>query len=213
VERVLELGVEHVSVYPLGLEADTPLERSVREGAIRAPDEDESASMMEHAHRRLEDAGLARYEISNYAAPGQESRHNTAYWTGETYLGVGPSAASMLTAELAARSGVETGCAAGTSRVRFAVDDAPGSFDEGVLGRLRDVECLDERQADLEDVVLGLRLAAGVPRERAEAVGASETLEEWRECGLVSASDEVYRLQDRGWLLANEVFAAVWDLR
>jgi oxygen-independent coproporphyrinogen-3 oxidase len=212
VESVLELGVEHVSVYPLGLEGGTPLERSVREGSIGAPHEDVAASMMEHASRRFEDAGLVHYEISNYAAPGQESRHNTAYWTGGPYLGVGPSAASMLTTELAARSGVEIGCSAGTSRVRIAVDDAPGSFDEGVLGILRDVECLDARQADLEDVLLGLRLAAGVPRERAEAVGAAETLEEARERGLVSASGGVYRLHDRGWLLANEVFAAVWDL-
>jgi oxygen-independent coproporphyrinogen-3 oxidase len=212
VESVLESGVEHVSVYPLGLEEGTPLEHSVRQGSVGAPDEDVAASMMERARRWLEDAGLAHYEISNYAVPGKESRHNTAYWTGEAYLGIGPSAASMLTAELAAKSGVESGCPAGTSRVRFAVDDAPGSFDEGVLGRLRDAECLDARQADLEDVVLGLRLAAGVPRERAEAVGAIGTLEEARERGLVSASGGVYRLHDRGWLLANEVFAAVWDL-
>ncbi len=212
-ETALEEGLEHVSVYPLGLEEGTPLARAVREGRARGPDEDIAASMLELAEHVLEAADLARYEISNYAVPGRESRHNTSYWVGAPYVGVGPSAASMCGPSVAGRTGAGLSCESGTERVRFVVGEGLEAFDEGALGRLREVECMTGREADVEDVVLGLRLAAGVTARRADAAGVLGALEEMEDRGLLVRSSEGFRLHGRGWLLANEVFGAVWALR
>ncbi|TLM74285.1 MAG: hypothetical protein FDZ70_07270, partial [Actinobacteria bacterium] len=74
---------------------------AVAAGVVEEPDADVAAAMMREAVRALGEAGLARYEIANYARAGEESEHNLGYWTGRPYLGVGPSAASMLPVSLA----------------------------------------------------------------------------------------------------------------
>ena len=85
---------EHLSCYGLTLEEGTPLyfERET----LHLPDEDEAAAMYEEGGALLEAAGYRQYEISNYARPGRECRHNMGYWRGEDYLGLGPSAVSCL---------------------------------------------------------------------------------------------------------------------
>jgi oxygen-independent coproporphyrinogen-3 oxidase len=97
--------------------------------------------------------------------------------------------------------------------VRFAVAEGLDAFSEGTIGRLREVDCLGEREAALEDVVLGLRLAAGVEAWQARAAGALGALEEMERRGLLCRMGDRFRLDGRGWLLANEVFGAVWGLR
>ncbi len=107
--HAIDAGVSHVSVYPLMLEDDTPLAHRVEMGECEVADEDAQADMMLEAEQMLTAAGFERYEVASYAKPGFTSCHNTAYWTGAEYLGLGAGASSMLsaaTAEQAIDSGI-----------------------------------------------------------------------------------------------------------
>ena len=92
----LDVAPAHLSVYPLSVEDGTPLAERVAAGEAHVADEDEQAVMMLRAEELLGAAGFTRYEVASYAQPGFESRHNTAYWTGVEYLGLGAGASSML---------------------------------------------------------------------------------------------------------------------
>ena len=88
----LNLQPEHLSLYALSLEAGTPLRAGVETGHVPAPDDDLAADMYELASEMLGAAGYEQYEISNWARPGFQSRHNLQYWLNEPYLGFGPGA-------------------------------------------------------------------------------------------------------------------------
>ncbi|MGX5270564.1 radical SAM family heme chaperone HemW [Bifidobacterium polysaccharolyticum] len=93
-QAALDLGVEHVSAYALTLEPTTKMGRAVRRGQLPAPDDDDEAAKYEMADDMLSEAGLYWYEISNWARPGQESRHNLGYWHNVDWAGIGPGAHS-----------------------------------------------------------------------------------------------------------------------
>lgn len=93
--EAVALAPDHVSVYPLSVEPGTPLARA---GVAPPPDDDALAAVAE-AEDALAAAGYARYELSNYARPGSECRHNLAVWRGEDYTGIGPAACSREGAE------------------------------------------------------------------------------------------------------------------
>lgn len=90
------LGVEHLSCYGLTYESGTPLHKWLHEGRVQKCDEDLEADMYERMLDILPAAGLALYEISNFARPGAACRHNLRYWYNEPYLGLGPSAAGYV---------------------------------------------------------------------------------------------------------------------
>ncbi len=248
VQRALELGVQHVSVYPLTLEEGTPLFRRVEAGECMVADEDTQAQMMLCAAKLLEKAGLMRYEVASYAKPGSESLHNSAYWTGVEYLGLGAGAASMLTAE-GARAAFDAGlfdAELEAAEVDTATDRADTSEVSGCLGieakcdrdalrapaRYRfaanaddvafcsshgkprvDVETLTSREAAIEDLMLGMRMSVGVSRERVlELSDALPVFEELCAKGLVAEQHGRFVPTDRGWLMGNEIFGAIWAL-
>jgi oxygen-independent coproporphyrinogen III oxidase len=93
VEAVLALAPEHVSCYCLEIEAGTPFALAAAEGRLPV-DEGEQRGQFDWARRRLAAAGYGHYEISNFAKPGRECRHNLLYWTGGEYIGLGPAAHS-----------------------------------------------------------------------------------------------------------------------
>lgn len=95
-ETALALGPAHLSCYGLVYEKGTALWKQERAGRVRPVDEDAERAMYEHTIDRLADAGLAMYEISNFARPGHESRHNLIYWANWAYFGVGLGAARYL---------------------------------------------------------------------------------------------------------------------
>ncbi|MFO0953679.1 MAG: radical SAM family heme chaperone HemW [Isosphaeraceae bacterium] len=92
-EQALALGPDHLSCYGLVYEKGTALWKQWQAGSVRAVDEEDERAMYAHTIDRLEAAGLAQYEISNYARPGHECRHNLVYWANEPYFGVGLGAA------------------------------------------------------------------------------------------------------------------------
>jgi oxygen-independent coproporphyrinogen-3 oxidase len=92
-DAALALGPEHLSCYGLVYEKGTALWKQWQAGLVRALDEETERAMFAHTIDRLESAGLRQYEISNYARPGHESRHNLVYWANDAYFGVGLGAA------------------------------------------------------------------------------------------------------------------------
>jgi oxygen-independent coproporphyrinogen-3 oxidase len=210
--RSLELGAPHISVYPLMLEEGTPLEARVAAGECVVASEDMQADMMLAAQNRLEAAGMHRYEIASYALPGFESKHNSAYWTGVEYLGLGAGASSMLNAHDARVFGGLEDVPEG-SRVRLASLKDDRAYADS-LGRPRfEVECLTPREAAIEDLMLGMRRSDGVAREQAQNVDeALSVFDDLAHKGLVTEEEGRFKPTERGWLMGNEIFAALWDL-
>lgn len=95
IEQTLQLGVQHISAYHLTIEPDTTFARRVARGEFATVDEEQSEREYLTLHRTLTAAGFHHYEISNYALPNREARHNSAYWSGDQYLGIGPGAHSF----------------------------------------------------------------------------------------------------------------------
>ena len=206
VNETLAAGAPHVSVYMLEVDDDSRLGRELIAGGTRyhahfVPDEEAAADFYVTACETLEAAGVAQYEISNFARAGFESRHNLKYWTRHPYLGFGVDAHSMLLS-------TEPGAVA----VRFANPDALEEYIGGLLP-----ECtIVSRATSLEETFfLGLRLNRGVNlRDVAEKFGreavqgAEGAIGELVELGLLEPDGEFIRLTPRGRLLSNEVFQA-----
>lgn len=95
IEQAIALDVPHISAYHLTYEEGTKIYRMLQRGEVREADEDLSVEMFRTLRRQLNDAGILQYEISNFAKPGMHARHNSSYWDGTPYLGVGPSAHSF----------------------------------------------------------------------------------------------------------------------
>ena len=91
--RALELGSDHVSCYSLMYEPNTGMTARLKRGEVAAMGEDAELELFEHVYMRLREAGYARYEVSNYARPGKECRHNVHYWKGSNWLALGTAAA------------------------------------------------------------------------------------------------------------------------
>lgn len=205
VEAICSLAVEHASLYMLEVDEDSHLGRELigggrRYGAGLVPTDDTIAAMYEAGCFRLEQAGLRQYEISNFARPGAESRHNLRYWRREPYLGVGLDAHSMLhTREGAA--------------VRFGNPDDLARYMTYMTNDPNDTEPVD-RAAELEEAwFLGLRLTDGISLmelRREFGVGAvtafEDVLSELAVDGLINRTGEQIMLTPRGRMLSNEVF-------
>ncbi len=142
------LGPEHLSCYGLTLEEGTPLFRE-RERLL-FPDEDEAAAMYEAGGALLEAAGFRQYEISNYARPGRECRHNLGYWLGEEYVGLGPAAVSFLDGcRITQPADLRTWLAAVREGREAGAGERPGfveQAEEMVMLRLRMAEGLELAQ-------------------------------------------------------------------
>lgn len=211
-EAALVTGTDHISVYPLTLEEGTPLHVACDTGLAPTPDPDLAADMMIAAEERLRIDDMERYEVASYARPGHESRHNLAYWSGRSYIGVGPAAHGMLDAETAAIVGLCQDGDPDVARVRYA---ERADIDAWLTGVPAETEMLTAQEARREDVMLGLRLARGVPAPQVAEAGVTHALESLAERGLVElaegAGESRWRTTRLGWLLGNEVFGEVWN--
>ena len=215
-KMVMELGPAHLSLYCLTLEDGTPMEAWVRQGRLPEPDPDLAADMYEVAREALGKAGYHHYEISNWAKPGHECRHNMAYWLNSSYLGVGPGAHSYLhehrfwnlkSPRLYIQR-VHQWASRGAGPAQHLDGDALLQ-----LGPVDGVEAVDPRLEMAETMFLGLRLLDGVSIEDIGRRFSEDPLrvygpqvQELADEGLLERTDGVLRLTSRGCLLANQVF-------
>jgi len=210
---IVDLGVPHASVYMLEVDDESRLGRELIAGGTRyhahfVPDEDTTADFYLEACTRLDAAGVRQYEISNFARPALESRHNLKYWTRYPYLGFGVDAHSMLPAAGDAGSRPCAVSAANLDSIRFAT---PDSLENYVAGAALTWTAISVQAAWEEEFFLGLRLTRGIDlRQIEQRYGMDpkipETIAELQAAGLIASHGNVIRLTARGRLLSNEVF-------
>lgn len=192
VEDAVATGVDHVSAYALVVEDGTPLARRVRRGEVPMPDDDVAAARYEIVDAVLSDAGLSWYEVSNWARPGGACRHNLGYWHDEDWWGVGPGAHSHVGDE------------------RWWNVKHPATYAARVVAGESPVaerERLTPAERAMERVMLGLRLAEGLPVDAIDPASVPAT-ERFAADGLLDAGalrGGRLVLTDRGRLLADAV--------
>ena len=206
-KQVSGLAVPHVSVYILEIDEDSRLGVELIAGGAKyhahhVPDADLAADLYLEAIEFLNDNGTSQYEISNFARPGWESRHNLKYWTRQPYIGFGLDAHSMLPASTPSEA---------ASAMRFSTPDELETYISGT--HEAETISVTRGQALEEAMFLGLRLNRGVdPLQIRRELGIDplETfaaqIAELTELGLLTQSEGSLRLTAKGRLLSNEVF-------
>jgi oxygen-independent coproporphyrinogen-3 oxidase len=193
----VNLGPDHISCYALSFEPGTRLYNQWRSGHLTRVDEDLEADMYETAIEFLSAEGYRHYEISNFARPGKECRHNLTYWRNEPYLGVGPSAAGYV-------DGLRYKNLSDLTAYSAAVN----------AGRLprQEQERLDPDRQARETAMLALRLTDGLSRadfarrfDRDPEEFFADAVRKNAADGLLEVTDDAIRLTRRGLLLADMV--------
>ncbi|MGA8683749.1 MAG: radical SAM family heme chaperone HemW [Candidatus Sulfotelmatobacter sp.] len=202
--ETIATGASHVSVYMLEVDQDSRLGRELLAGGTRyhahlVPDEEAIADFYRTACERLQSAGIAQYEISNFAREGFESQHNLKYWTRQPYFGFGVDAHSMLD------SATED-----LDAVRFAPAD---SLEKYMSGSALQRTAVSRQAAFEESCFLGLRLTRGIRLQKLAAKFGEDTVKRARAAiaelikgGLMERRWEFVCLTSRGRLLSNDVF-------
>ena len=187
-DEVLDADVDHVSAYSLIVEPGTALARRVQRGELPMPDDDVAAERYELIDDRLTSAGFDWYEVSNWARPSGECRHNVAYWRNGSWWGVGPGAHSHLDGR------------------RWWNVKHPHTYAQRVsanLSPMQDEEVLSPEQRALETIMLGLRTKEGIGR--AEPTCTDAVIDDLVSRGLLETDEHTLVLTRRGRLLADYV--------
>ena len=203
VAGVIDMRSEHVSVYSLMYEERTALTRMRDSGRIDETPEEESAAMFADISEMLDAAGYEQYEISNYSLPGFRSRHNSAYWSGEPYVGLGPAAHSY--------DGLRTRRANAPDVRAYISRWLDGGGDAVAVETLTDDELREEM------IMTRLRTRGGIPleefRRRFGAVAFRSLLSasrRWVAGGLMEERDGTLALSRRGVMVSDEIIVSLF---
>jgi putative oxygen-independent coproporphyrinogen III oxidase len=198
--EALALQAGHLSLYQLTIEEGTPFAALHAAGRLPVPDADLAADFYELTQEMTEAAGLPAYEVSNHARPGEQSRHNLAYWTYRDYAGIGPGAHGRLTFG---------GMRRATYRLARPEDWAQAVEQRG--SGLAEESVIASAEAADEMLLMGLRLSAGIDMRRYEALGGapldSQTLAALTFAGLVETDGDRLRATPSGRLVLNTLVA------
>jgi oxygen-independent coproporphyrinogen-3 oxidase len=199
-KEALGFGTEHLSLYQLTIEPQTPYGLLQQKGALKIPDEDRAIALYEATQEITEAAGLAAYEISNHARPGAQSRHNLIYWRYGDYAGVGPGAHGRV--QWGGRR-----VATETIRLPERWRDAVAKGGHGLAG----MTAIADADAAREHMLMNLRLAEGVDLGAYESRWgmrpAPEKVSALAAQGLLALRDDILNATQRGRLLLNAVIA------
>ena len=213
-QRALALGVEHLSLYALTLEAGTRFERLHTGGKLDLPDEDEELGMYERSIALLTQAGYEHYEVSNFARPGFRCQHNQVYWRNEEYLGVGPGAVSYLAGRRFKRERLPNRYIHKVNKIDQNKIDQAENQNNAVADLAVESECLLPEETLGETMMLGLRLRDGLPLARLRSRFALDPLLHFAPQiaklttrGLLVLDNDTLRLTHHGLLLANNVLS------
>ncbi len=198
VDKALELGLPHYSIYSLKVEENTLFHTMYQRNQLPLPDEEDELNMYLLLMERMQAAGYKQYEISNFAKPGFESRHNMTYWRNEDYYGLGAGAHGYI------------------GRQRHVNIKGVNPYNEAAKQGLPRLESFEvSREEAMEDfLMVGLRVLDGVSRSRfrqqfgisMEEVFAGP-LNKMVGAGLLDSTDDGYKLSSKGILFGNDVFA------
>lgn len=198
-EEAVNLKPEHISLYALTLEEDTPLQKIIDKGELPAIDSDLSADQYELAEDILESHGYNHYEISNWAREGKECHHNLVYWLNLPYLGAGVAAHSCLDGHRLANTG--------------NLDEYLEMFSGMLTWKPEMDEKITTKLELAETVILGLRLGEGIRKETVKSRFGINIMGHFRwqikemtDAGLLKQNDGSISLTRRGRLLSNQVF-------
>jgi oxygen-independent coproporphyrinogen III oxidase len=196
--EIIKLGAEHLSLYALTIEEDTPLGVKIEAGEMAAPDPDAAADEYELAEAMLAESGYLQYEISNWARPGLESRHNLGCWRREPYLGLGCAAHSCVGSERLANTDM--------------LDEYLSNLAQGRLPP-RSAEAMTPEMALAETFILGLRLNEGIDLDGISLRFSIDLQQHFQSeiaelagLGLLETAGGRLKLTGRWRLLGNEVF-------
>ena len=180
IETALRLNVQHISSYGLMYEEGTAMTRQMESGQLQAIDEDTENAMYDYLCERLQEAGFVHYEVSNFALPGYEAQHNSNYWNGTPYVGIGAGAHSYI--------GVE----------RSWNPDDLETYIRGDFQRTSEV--LTERDCYNERIMLGLRTAKGVAKQDIRA-----DISKYVEAGLLHEKEDRIVATQKGIHILNRI--------
>ena len=194
VQTLIDYGVPHISAYCLTVEEKTLLHKMVATGKITAVSDDVQSEQFLVLLEMLEGNGYAQYEISNFAKPGFESKHNGNYWKGEWYLGVGPSAHSF--------NGNSRRWNVANNRTYMKAMDADTDYS--------DTELLSQENQFNELILTGLRTSLGVDLARLNSIcdvplSVFAKIESFVECGWMHQNDRAIFLTKEGRLRADYI--------
>jgi oxygen-independent coproporphyrinogen-3 oxidase len=198
-EKAISFQPEHLSLYQLTIEPETPFYAFLKSNTLRLPDEDAIMEMDEITKQLCSSAGLHQYEISNYATDWNECRHNINYWLNNDYLAVGASAVS---------------CLQGVRERRIA---DPVEYIRRIHQKKSVViekECLSREDSFRETVIMGLRMVQGVSRSALQARYSLDpeeyygiTLAKLIKLGFLELTETHLRVTEKGWPLSNQIMA------
>ena len=196
IEEAISLKPEHISAYNLMYEDGTPLHRALQRGDFEELSEEENVEQFQMLIKRMKEAGYRHYEISNFAIPGHESRHNSSYWNDTTYIGCGAAAHSY----------------DGKSR-EWNIADIK-EYIKGIESNKRsyEIEHLTEEERYNDTILTRLRTADGIPLKWMK-VKFSEKLNRYMrtvaqrhiECGNLKITDETLSLTEKGIFISDSV--------
>lgn len=198
--EALALGPEHLSLYQLTIEPGTAYEKLYHAGKLAVPPAEAASDLFELTQELTDAAGLAAYETSNHAKPGQESRHNLVYWRYGEYAGIGPGAHGRILSD-------GTRLATATERHPETWMAQVEAKNHGVIAQ----EAISNAEAADEMLMMGLRLTEGLDLTRLERIGGvrpcPETLQELANLGVIEFGQNEGRLRavDRGRFILNEI--------
>ena len=198
--EALSLGTEHLSLYQLTIEPQTPYDLQQQKGRLRIPDDDHAAGLYDATQEITDAAGLPAYEISNHARPGAESRHNLIYWRYGDYAGAGPGAHGRL--QLGGRR-----LATAAIRLPERWRDAVEKTGHGIAEQFD----ISDADAAREHLLMNLRLAEGLDLAAYEARWgvrpAARKIDPLIAQGLLRMDSDILIATPRGRLLLNAVIA------
>ncbi|MBR5137652.1 MAG: radical SAM family heme chaperone HemW [Clostridia bacterium] len=192
------LKPEHISAYSLMIDEGTMLEQMLDDGKVTLPPEDVERQMYYAYREMLSNAGYVQYEISNWAQPGRQSQHNARYWRDKDYIGIGPSAHSLMLGE------------------RFGNPDSLDTWSESLAndqdpGILQEKRSIDDHMT--EYMFTGLRMLEGISLEGFQSTFGQSIDEAYPgivdsliERGLLAKENGYIHLTDKGLDLGNQVF-------
>lgn len=192
-EAAMQLPLKHISAYSLIIEDGTPMAAAYDRGELNLPNEDEDRKMYAEAKKLLANHGFYQYEISNYAKPGYESRHNIKYWQCREYFGIGAAAHSYI------------------DGVRFS---NTSSLEEYIKGNYHssEREILTRNDKIFEFIIMGMRMNVGISeKEFKSRFGIaiqekySALLKKFKDGGFIELADGYIRFTDKGRDVSNSV--------